>query len=140
MTVVANPRCFAAGLQLRHCPLGPRRGAELVECLQSRAQLLSRIDSPSTSAQPLPVIELCSRALEYIGGGVVMTVCLFVFFDVRLVRRHQRPCPGSGCEGEREALDPGGRLVLGGNLARLVDAAEADQSVDNVWSRRQIRV
>src|SRR5207302_9804273 len=72
VALIPNPRRFPAGLQLRHRPLCPRRGAELVERLQRRPELLPCIDAPPASAQALPEIELCSCALENIWRGVVM--------------------------------------------------------------------
>src|SRR5215472_2897657 len=86
VAIVPHARALAARLKLGKGALGPRRSAELVERLQCLTQVLARVDPTPASPQPLPVVELGARLLEYVGGGGVMTKRLLVLSGVVVAR------------------------------------------------------
>src|SRR5918992_951467 len=65
---VALARRLAAGAQLDPSPLRPERRSEALEGVESRSEVLARLDSAPGAAEELAVGELGARALEGTGS------------------------------------------------------------------------
>ncbi len=82
----ATTRRLAARAQLDPRPLRPQRCSERLEAVQSRSQMVTRLDSPPLAAEELAVGELGAGTLEGTGGlGVGLQSRLEEAFGFALV-------------------------------------------------------